>query len=242
MNRSSWHHAVSEMLRRSVRATTHKVLCRAEKVKICCVCPPAGGHHDRRLQEPVAAVVALHQRRHLAGGAAFQLSFIIVFLIALSGHRCQAAHEQQLSQVRRHLLLSRALTGVPLGAVHTQYRQPPRRRHWPAPKLAILVQVLRRHLLFSRALTAVPLGAVEGVPPHRLDDQAVAVVAAKALQSRPWHTCVLLPQPSAKCRRTTQLQVPLAACEAYHAKLCCNTLCDANSGVSRAARAASLTS
>ncbi len=95
-------------------------------------------------------------------------------------------------------------------------RQPPRRRHWPTPKLAILVQVLRRHLLFSRALTAVPLGAVEGVPPHRLDDQAVAVVAAKALQSRPWHTCVLLPQPSAKCRRTTQLRVPLVACEAYH--------------------------
>jgi hypothetical protein len=51
------------------------------------------------------------------------------------------------------------------------------------------VQVLRRYLLFSRALVAVPLAAVQGLQPHQLDDQAVAVFAAKALSQQPWHRC-----------------------------------------------------
>lgn len=50
-----------------------------------------------------------------------------------------------------------------------------------------MVQVLRRYLLFSRALVAVPLAAVQGLKPHQLDDQAVAVLAAKSLSQQPWH-------------------------------------------------------
>lgn len=49
------------------------------------------------------------------------------------------------------------------------------------------MQVLRRYLLFSRALVAVPLAAVQGLKPHQLDDQAVAVLAAKSLSQQPWH-------------------------------------------------------
>jgi hypothetical protein len=54
---------------------------------------------------------------------------------------------------------------------------------------AVQMQVLRRYLLFSRALVAVPLAAVQGLKPHQLDDQAVAVFAAKALSEQPWHRC-----------------------------------------------------